>query len=302
MCVRKDDAGNSKEGSSRFPGNDEFMEAFGHHGFYCISGYKYYLFDRLENGDSAERANVVDGLRDEVYSVEHIMPQTLSSGWIQDLGDAYEAVHEKWLNSMANLTLTAYNSKYSNRRFLEKRDMKDGFKDFGFRINDYVRRQSEWGEDQLKKRDEQMRERFLSLWPMISSAFEWGGDAYEEHALDDDFDFTGRRIAAYGFMGSRFTVKTWVDMICGVLSMVYELDPIVLHRFVSEKSEFPSRYFSSEEISYSFKVGEGIYFNLGSSTAVKVEALKVIFEAADIDASELTFELYKIKGECEPEK
>lgn len=39
---------------------------------------------------------------------------------------------------MANLTLTAYNSKYSNRRFVEKRDMENGFKQSGFRINHFV--------------------------------------------------------------------------------------------------------------------------------------------------------------------
>lgn len=289
----------SKEGSGHFPGDEEFMEAFGQRDFYRISGYKYYLFDRLENGDSAERVNVVDNLRNEVYSVEHIMPQTLSNSWMQDLGEGYEAVHERWLHSMANLTLTAYNSKYSNRRFLEKRDMEDGFKDSGFRINSYACQQDAWGEDQLKERDKQMRKRFLALWPMVSSTFEWSNDAYEEHALDDDFDFTGRQIAAYNFMGSRFTAKTWVDMICGVLSMVYELNPVVFHKFVPEGSEFPGRYFSWKESGYSFKVGEGIYFNPGSSTAVKVDALKVIFEAAEIDASELTFELYKIKGEDE---
>ena len=35
---------------------------------------------------------------------------------------------------MANLTLTAYNSKYSNNSFLEKRDMANGFKDSGIRM------------------------------------------------------------------------------------------------------------------------------------------------------------------------
>ena len=283
----------SKEGSGHFPDDTEFMEAFEQRDFYRIAGYKYYLYDRLENGDSAERVNVVDNLRDEVYSVEHIMPQTLSNSWMQDLGEGYEDIHEKWLNSMANLTLTAYNSKYSNRRFVDKRDMEDGFRQSGFRLNQLVCEQDSWGEAQLELRNQEMQKRFLKLWPMISSTFEWSNDSYEEHALDDDFDFTGRQIAAYSFMGSRFTVKTWVDMICGILSMVYELDPVVFHKFVPEGSEFPGRYFMQKETDYSFKVGEGVYFNPSSSTAVKIDSLKVIFDVAGIDASELVFELYK---------
>ncbi len=85
---------------------------------------------------------------------------------------------------MANLTLTAYNSKYSNRRFVEKRDMENGFKQTGFRINGFVCQQEAWGEQQLKARNELMKKRFLELWPSIESDFEWSNDAYEEHALD----------------------------------------------------------------------------------------------------------------------
>ena len=287
----------SKEGSGHFPDDAEFMQAFEERDFYRIGGYKYYLFDRLENGDSLERVNVVGNLRDESFSIEHIMPQTLSTSWQQDLGDDFAKIHARWLNSMANLTLTAYNSKYSNRRFVEKRDMENGFKQSGFRINHFVCEQEAWGEKQLEARNELMKKRFLELWPSIESNFEWGNDAYEEHALDDDFSFTGRQIAAYSFMGSRFTAKTWVDMICGVLSMVYELDPVVFHKFVPEGSDFPGRYFSRKESDYCFKVGEGIYFNPGSSTYVKIETLKIVFEAAGIDCSELLIELYKSKIE-----
>lgn len=64
----------SKEGSGHFPDDAEFMQAFEERDFYRIAGYKYYLFDRLENGDSLERVNVVDNLRDESFSIEHIMP------------------------------------------------------------------------------------------------------------------------------------------------------------------------------------------------------------------------------------
>lgn len=287
----------SKEGSGRFPDDREFMESFGSRDFYRIGGCRFYLYDRLENGDSAERVNVVDNLRDDVYSIEHIMPQTLSTSWMRDLGEGYKELHAKWINSMANLTLTAYNSTYSNKRFAEKRDTTNGFKDSGFRINRFVCRQETWGESELVERDRLMRERFLSLWPAISSIFEWRGDPHEEHALDDDFDFTGRKIAAYTFMGSRYSVKTWAEMICGVLSMVHELEPVVFCRFVPEGTDFPGRYFSAKEQDGYFKVGESVYLDYGCSTSTKINVLKKVFETAGIDESELTFELYKEKSD-----
>ena len=91
----------------------------------------------------------------------------------RDLGDDFAEIHARWLNSMANLTLTAYNSKYSNRRFVEKRDMENGFKQSGFRINGFVCQQEAWGEEQLKARNELIKRKFLELWPPIESDFEW---------------------------------------------------------------------------------------------------------------------------------
>lgn len=285
----------AKEGSGRFPDDAEFIESFEHRDFYRISGMKFYLYDRLENGDNNERINVVENLKNDEFSIEHIMPQTLTNSWKQDLGEQAEEIHSRWLNSMANLTLTAYNSNYSNRRFTEKRDMSNGFKASGFRMNRFVCEQDEWGEAQLIKRNEQMKKRFLEMWPMTTSSFEWSKDAYEEHALDDDFEFKGRQIAAYSFMGSRFTAKTWVDMICEVLSLVYELEPMAFNKYLPAGAEFPGRFFDSKEMDYCYKVGEGVYFNPGSSTNTKIEALKNVFKNAGIDASELVLELYKTK-------
>lgn len=42
------------------------------------------------------------------------MPQHLTPVWQKELGDDYEQIHELWLHRMANLTLTAYNSKYGD--------------------------------------------------------------------------------------------------------------------------------------------------------------------------------------------
>lgn len=54
--------------------------------------------------------------------VEHIMPQTLSDGWRQDLGPEADRVHADWLHRPGNLTLSAYNQELWNHRFSVKRE------------------------------------------------------------------------------------------------------------------------------------------------------------------------------------
>ena len=62
--------------------------------------------------------------------IEHILPQNqnLSQAWRDLLGEEWQGVQESWLHTLGNLTLTGYNSEYSDRPFAEKRDMDGGFR------------------------------------------------------------------------------------------------------------------------------------------------------------------------------
>jgi len=63
------------------------------------------------------------------YTIEHILPQNpnLSVEWKNALGPDWEHVQQAWLHTLGNLTLTGYNSEYSDRPYSEKRDMTGGF-------------------------------------------------------------------------------------------------------------------------------------------------------------------------------
>ena len=54
-------------------------------------------------------------------SIEHIMPQTLSEWWQNHLGEDWEITHELLVDTIGNLTLTAYNSELSNKNFEVKK-------------------------------------------------------------------------------------------------------------------------------------------------------------------------------------
>lgn len=82
--------------------------------------------ERLENGDSNEYKDVYGRLDSGEYTIEHIMPQKLTPAWTSELGQDAENIHGEWLHTLANLTLTAYNSKYSNAPFSEKKQWRMG--------------------------------------------------------------------------------------------------------------------------------------------------------------------------------
>ncbi|WRB73460.1 DUF262 and DUF1524 domain-containing protein [Helicobacter pylori] len=144
----------------RFPNNDEFKNLF-----ITIDFYKFqknqknkYFFERLENFDRKERVCTNE------YTIEHIMPQKLTEEWERDLGENFKAIHDKYLHTIGNLTLTGYNDKYSNKSFQEKRDMEKGFKDSPLRLNQGLRDLESFGEEEIKKRANDLADWALKIW------------------------------------------------------------------------------------------------------------------------------------------
>lgn len=76
-----------------------------------------YILERLENFGIRELIDVEKLVDDKTLTIEHVMPQTLSDEWKKHLGENWELIQTKYLNTPGNLTLTAYNSDYSNSLF-----------------------------------------------------------------------------------------------------------------------------------------------------------------------------------------
>ena len=149
-----------RQDAYEFPSNAVFERALLEDDLYhrriCL-----YLLKQLENSGQPETSPV------DAYTIEHIMPQSPSKGWRDMLGAGWQETHKEWLHRLANLTLTAYNSSYSNRPFEDKRDMKGGFNDSAVRLNRFVREQSEWTADQMRERGRQLVSRALEIWPEV---------------------------------------------------------------------------------------------------------------------------------------
>ncbi len=141
----------------RFPNNDEFKKLFITIDFYSFKKKKYF-FERLENFDRKERVYTHE------YTTEHIMPQKLTEEWERDLGENFQEIHDKYLHTIGNLTLTGYNSDYSNKSFQEKQGMEKGFKDSPLRLNQGLRDLKSFGEEEIKKRANDLADLALKIW------------------------------------------------------------------------------------------------------------------------------------------
>ena len=150
----------------RFPNDDEFRLELARRDLYNFRSRSYWL-RRLENDGRKERVPV------DEYTIEHIMPQNenLSQAWRSALGEHWQTVQETWLHTLGNLTLTGYNAEYSDRPFLEKRDMHGGFKESPLRLNEGLAAVESWNEAAIRDRAERLAKRASQVWssPKISA-------------------------------------------------------------------------------------------------------------------------------------
>ncbi|MFP6073613.1 DUF262 domain-containing protein [Helicobacter pylori] len=143
--------------TGKFPKDSEFKDSFITIDFYHFQKKEYFL-ERLENFERKERVYAHE------YTIEHIMPQTLTKEWERDLGGNFQAIHDKYLHTIGNLTLTGYNQEYSNKSFQEKRDMEKGFKQSPLKLNQSLKDLESFDEKKIEKRANDLADWALKIW------------------------------------------------------------------------------------------------------------------------------------------
>ncbi|MCT7986534.1 DUF262 domain-containing protein [Laspinema sp. A4] len=143
----------------RFPNDDEFKRSLQTKDLYNVRDRSYWL-RRLENHDRKEKVEVNN------CTIEHIMPQNenLSSAWKTSLGPDWQRIHQTYLHTLGNLTLTGYNSEYSDKPFVDKRDMKNGFKNSPLNLNEGLGQVEQWDEYAIRKRADRLSTMALNVW------------------------------------------------------------------------------------------------------------------------------------------
>jgi uncharacterized protein with ParB-like and HNH nuclease domain/predicted transport protein len=170
----------------RFPSDEEFEREIQVRDLYNFRSRTFWL-RRFENFERKELVAV------DEYTIEHIMPQNenLSIEWKKALGDNWQQVQQKWLHTLGNLTLTAYNSEYSDLPFDKKRDMDKGFKTSPLKLNEGLGSVDVWNEAVITERAGKLAKRAVLVWVSpkldreILMAYRPKGDLTTQYSIDD---------------------------------------------------------------------------------------------------------------------
>lgn len=217
-----------KTSSQRFPRDKEVIEALKNKDVYGIqTKNRSYLLDRLENLDNNEPVQIDN----PDITVEHIFPQNPEPKWKVVLGeDQHTLIRDKYLNTIANLTLSGNNGKLGNRYFTDKRDMNDEGKEQGYKfsrlwLNKHLSGLEKWDIEEIETRFDLISERFLRIWKV--PAVEIGEETfeYQETNIFDADDPTFKKLEYAIFFDQRLEVSQITDLFGKVLGSLFELNP-----------------------------------------------------------------------------
>lgn len=149
-----------REGSSgrRWPKDEELNDGLLRYRAYAppVDRCKFILESIEESHEHKESPNF------SLATIEHIMPQTLNSGWREALGTDFLGIHEQWIDLLGNLTLSAYNGQLSNLPFGDKKDI---LRNSNFEMNKWIAAQSVWTSNELAARTAVLFQAINKIWP-----------------------------------------------------------------------------------------------------------------------------------------
>lgn len=278
----------SRSGSVRYPADAEVNAAIVRNPFYSQRN-SYIMFVLSSFDDQSKESALLKQIASKEIniSIEHIMPQKLTDSWREMLGERSEEIHDQYLHTLPNLTLTGYNSEYSNKDFNTKKTIENGFNDSPLAINKFIRGTDVWNEQALVKRADWWCKTVKKLWPEIKTTFE---PASDETILDlsESNDYTNLTARGLQFLGESYEVKTWADLMERCLRQMFDLEPNLYDAILID--DFLHKYITTNQDSLrqSRQIKNTPYYFEGNiPTNLKRDILLRLLDKLELDKSEI---------------
>lgn len=274
-----------KWASSRFPNNQEFELALLKKDIYQThSRNKLHLLEKLESFDNRE-SDIERLIEEWTLTIEHIMPQTLTHEWEKSLWVDAKEVQSKYLHTLWNITLTGYNSKYSNKSFIEKKTMEKWFNESHLYLNGYLKTINDWNEQEILNRYEILKNKALIAWQYPSTSYVIQKDQSRLYTLSDEENFTGKKISEFSFEDTDYEVDSWIIFYDKMIKLLYEKDPILMKSFFDDE-HLSSRFFPTEQLKTT-KIWDWLYYKYWLSTEAILYSLRVVLGKFEISLDDV---------------
>ncbi len=142
----------------RWPRDEEFKAAWLQYNVYSVPQRCKFILDALERSYGHKEPAVLDAA-----TIEHVMPRTLSDAWKNMLAAEGnpDKIHDALVDTIGNLTITAYNPELSNLEFQDKKKI---YASSHYSFNEWFAACPVWGTSQIEERAKVLWERAKEIW------------------------------------------------------------------------------------------------------------------------------------------
>lgn len=275
-----------RSGKSRYPNDHDFEDKFMVYDLYNAKvTIKKYILERLENYGNRELVAVEQLINNCTLTIEHIMPQTLTNDWKEMLGGKWELIHSKYKDTIGNLTLTAYNSDYSNSPFKVKKAMPEkGFIFSKLFLNEYIKQCESWSETEIIDRANILFKKAIKIWWLPDVQTPVSADSEEWFDWDEEADVTNKKIVQVTIMESVINTSDVTAAYKVIHEMLYDMDPTMYHN-----GNFTWFSESEDNLRKPYKIGADAYIETNKSSQEKISTIKVIAELCKLDSQDIRF-------------
>lgn len=196
--------------SKGYPKDNEFYSRFKEAKFYGAGDRQIktkLILETIEEHFAHREIVPFDNL-----TIEHIMPQTLSTWWKNSLGKEWEETYDLYLHTIGNLTLTAYNTELSNDDFPTKKTI---LKESHLEINKYFESVSNWTSKEIEERANTLANYAIEIWKYFG---------YESNTPENKKEIKNIP-ASVSILGQKKPATTWRDVLEITLNTIADLEP-----------------------------------------------------------------------------
>lgn len=234
-------------------------------------------------------------------TIEHIMPQNknLSTVWQKMLGeDTWQSVQEKYLHTLGNLTLTAYNSELGDKPFVVKQQELDDVKTKVVVLYADVKGRTTWDADAIEQRADRLAGIIVKLYPIEQPVqiISFADPRYQEYTCEDPDNATYKAPNYYVLQGERVNTTNFAEMLRSVVSRLYELDSSIIEKMARNNERLLSWSqnvmfsYDVDEVYGDYKLGDtDIYESTGFSAAHIMYIIRALLDKYDIDRSDFVY-------------
>ncbi len=262
-----------------------------------------YLLYKIENGRYPKAYS--EFTKADSISVEHIMPQTLTDEWRRMLGAEADPIHDKYLNTLGNLSLSSRskNSIMSNESFIAKRDILRSSGSKFIELNQDIKAdQTVFGEAEINAREERLseivREKYDLGTPDVS------GIKFEDSlpivcSTDYEEVFSSAIPIAYKLFDKEVPADSFSKILVGVAETLLERSPERMRELAAnnftpwENGETPCIHYSSGDGENDRLIGQEIYLHTGYNASYTVLLATLLMKEFGVDAGQLVIYLKK---------